>query len=239
MMNEKEKAQNVEPAQPAAKHELAELQELIGKFGREAAVVAAVVLCVVAGILWYQRHVRATAQRASSMLTAAKTAKDFEAVVEEFGSTAVGPMAQLGLAKKHFDSGNYDLALAKYEEFKTKYPNDEWSAGAELGRLHCLEAKGQLAEADQGFVAFVAAHPDHFLTPEATLAHGRCLDKLGKFDEARAVYEEFMAAHPKSAWLSRAEEMLADAKRKHKAADVAPAVPKEAPGATNRTEKAP
>lgn len=242
IMNEKEeKAQNIEPAQPAAaKHELAELHELIARFGREAAVVVLVVLCVVGGIMWYQRHVRTVAQRASAMLSAAKTAKDFEAVVEEYGSTSVGALAQLGLAKKQFDSRDYDAALAKYDEFKSKYPNHELTPASELGRIHCLEAKGQFEEALREFTAFVAAHPDHFLTPQAILGRGRCLDKLGKPDEARAVYEDFMASHSTSAWLSRAEELLAEAKKKLKApGPPAPAASKDGHADTNRVGKAP
>jgi TolA-binding protein len=120
----------------------------------------------------------------------------------------------LKLAKAHFDSGAYEPAMGKYVEFGTKFPKHPWAAVAELGKIHCQEAIGQTEQALAGFSAFVEQHPGHFLKSEAVFGRGRCLETLGRLSEAKAVYEDFIAANPDSGWVSRAEELLEQVKRK-------------------------
>jgi tetratricopeptide (TPR) repeat protein len=98
--------------------------------------------------------------------------------------------------------------LSRYDEFLQRYANHPWTVTAELGRLHCLEAKGQFQEAADGFGAFADMHGEHYQVPLALFGKARCLEQLQRLEDAKAVYEDFIAANPDSRWVPRVEEML-------------------------------
>lgn len=202
--------------------ELQELKEFLRNYGKPIAVGICVVLAVIIVLVLHHGHAREQIQQASQMLSSARTVKDLETLTVQYSSTPAAPQALMKLAKAHFDSGNYDIALNKYSEFKLKFPNHQMAGGAELGKIHCLEARGQLQEALSAFTAFIAEHPDYFLVSQAIFGQGRCLEQLGRHREAKALYEDFIAAHPESAWIPRAEELLASVSRKQEEAQPGP-----------------
>ncbi|MDD4871801.1 MAG: tetratricopeptide repeat protein [Kiritimatiellae bacterium] len=153
-------------------------------------------------------------QEAANKLFSAKNTQELELLVNKNSSTAVAPLALLKLAKMHFNSANYDMALSKYNEFKTKYPQHEMVDVAEMGRLHCLEARNQIDDALAGFTTFTSTKTNHFLYAEAVIGRARCLEQSGRHKEAIAVYEDFIAAYPKSTWTSKVEDLITTLKRK-------------------------
>ena len=195
-------------AQAGAPGELAELKTAVQTHGLRAAIWIAVVLLTVVGLRTYRGRRAAAKVDASAMLMSARTVQDLEALVEQYGSTPSAPLALLKLAKVYFDLSNYDLAFNRYTDFLETFPEHEMRGIAELGKLHCLEARGQIQEALEGFEHFLADQPGHFLEAQATFGRGRCLEQAGRKEEARVVYENFIAAHPDSGWTARAEEML-------------------------------
>lgn len=153
-------------------------------------------------------------QEAAEKLFSAKNTQDLELLLNQESSSSIAPLTLMKLAKVNFNSGNYDAALSKYNDFKAKYPQHELVDAAEMGRLHCLEARNQTQDALAGFTTFVTAKTNHFLYAEAVLGKARCLDQLGRQKEAIAVYEDFIAAHPKSPWTSKIEDLMAALKKK-------------------------
>ena len=199
--------------------------------------IVAVACILIAGFaVLVVRHVRASAGiRSSEMLSSARSVQDLEMVIARHPSTLAAPLALLRLAKAHFDSGNYEVALNKYDEFKLKFPEHQMADAADLGKIHCMEARGQLAEALTAFTTFVRGHPDHFLRPQALFGQARCLQQLGRLREARTLYEDFIAKNPGSVWLSRAEESLRTVTRK--LARNLTSVPDAGPRPTNRDQQ--
>jgi tetratricopeptide (TPR) repeat protein len=128
--------------------------------------------------------------------------------VERHPSAPTTPLAVLKLAKGYYDSGNHDMALGKYDEFLKEFADHPFAPAAELGRVHCLEARAQLHEALEGYRSFAANRPDHFLAPQAILAQARCLEQLGQLAEARTVYEDFITSAGETMWRNRAEQLL-------------------------------
>ena len=153
-------------------------------------------------------------QEAAEKLFSAKNTQELELLLNQNSSSSVAPLALLKLAKINFNSGNYDMALTKYNDFKTKYPQHELVDAAEIGKLHCLEARNQTQDALAGFTTFVTVKTIHLLYAEAVLGKARCLDQLGRQKEAATVYEDFIAAYPKSPWTSKIEDLLAALKKK-------------------------
>jgi len=194
--------------------EFERLKELVAVHGRSVLAGLAVVMAVFGGITFYRSNTGKNINQASINLATARTAQDLQGIVDRYGATPSAPLALLRLAKTYYTSGNYDLALQKYSEFATAFPEHDMVAVAGMGRTHCIEARSQFVEALEEFAAFARDNPNHFLTPQAIFGQARCLGELGREDEAKAVYEDFVVANPQSGWLPRAEEALTDVKRK-------------------------
>jgi predicted negative regulator of RcsB-dependent stress response len=188
--------------------DLQQLRELWRNYGLTLVVAAGVVIVGVTGLLLYRAHSRRSLEEASRRLSSARTAQDLQALVAGQPSSPVAPLAMLKLAQSYFEARNYDLARKEYEDFQARFRDHSLLPAAELGRIHCLEAQGQIEDALEGFTRFAADHPTHFLTAQAVLGRGRCLEAQGRLVEARVVYEDFIASQPKSSWLPRVQETL-------------------------------
>jgi predicted negative regulator of RcsB-dependent stress response len=212
--------------------DLHHVKQFFQQHGLRIVVNVVVAVAVIASVLFYRGCGSRREQQATSQLGTARSVQDLEAVVARYPSAAVAPVATLRLAKAYFDTGYYDLALAKYNEFGTRFGAHELARVAEMGRIHCTEAKGQVQEAAQAFKAFAAAHPTHYLAAQAIFGEARCLEQLGRLDDARVIYEDFVTRHPKSGWHSRAQEALETVNKKIKKQGSSPAAPVAA-AATN------
>lgn len=167
-------------------------------------------LIIVAGMNAFRTHKQNKLRESSQRLLAAQSSQELETLMSQYPDTPSAPLALLKLAKTHYNSENYDIALNKYAEFKETYPDHSMFLSAELGSIHCMEAKGLYDKALEGFTAFMTAHPDHFLVPQALLGTARCFKNLGRKAEAKEVYEEYIAKNPKSEWTPLIEDMLED-----------------------------
>jgi TolA-binding protein len=177
-------------------------------------LVVAVSAVAVWTILQRQEQKKLEAQQ---LLASAQSTVQFEDIVDRFPSSDAAPIAQLSLAKVHFDLGSYQEAMTWYDSFLEKWPEHPLKSTAVLGRLFSLEAMGsdeQIQQAEAGFRAFADANPDHYLYPQARLGEARCKQLLGQLEEARGIYEQFLATYPENPWVLQIEERLADLERK-------------------------
>jgi len=211
--------------------ELAAVRELWEKHGVPVLVGAGIAVIALLGFMLYRAHTQSARDAATMHITSARTVDDLRGLITRCPSAPVASLAALKIAKAYFDSGHYEQALQEYETIKTRYSHDSFAIeAAELGRAHCLEARGKIQEALEIFGRFASEHPVHFLTAQAIFGQGRCLEALGRLDEARTLYEDFIATRPDSPWKGRAMELLEVLNRrlaKNKAGDAArsPAAP--------------
>ncbi len=188
--------------------ELEQIKTFWRNHGTHITIVAAVLALGVFGTKMVRSNKRRAVADASVQLAAARSAQELEAVVADYGSTPSAPLALLQLGKASYDMGNYNGAMTHYERFADRYADHELASVAEVGLIHCREARGELQAAEAAFKAFVAADPKHFLAATAQLGQGRCLEQLGRFDDARIVYEDMVANRGDSMWGDRATEQL-------------------------------
>ena len=188
--------------------ELKNLKSFMQTYGVPVAIVVCIFVAACLALAYYYSKQEEASQESSKKLFDAKSPQDLSAIIEQHSSTPAAPFALLRLAKASFDSGNYDMAMNKYNDFKMKYPKHELTEWAELGIIHCTEARGQFEEAAAAFAGFIAKNPKHYLMPEAIFGQARCLEQLGRYKEARALYEDFLTAHPESGWIPRVKELL-------------------------------
>jgi predicted negative regulator of RcsB-dependent stress response len=188
--------------------ELENLKNFWGDHGTKITVVLAVVAIAVAGTNMVKSRRQGRLADASAQLGAARSAQDLEAIVADYGATPSAPLALLQLGKTAYDGGDVNQAMTHYETFTQRYAKHDLAAVAEMGLIHCREARGDLDEAEAAFKAFAAANPEHFMTAQALLGQARCLEQLGRFDDARVIFEDLIAARGDTAWGDRASEAL-------------------------------
>ncbi len=214
MSNQKHPAKH---KQPPINEEWIAVRDFIQKHTSTALTTLLVIL--VAGFAVWTLNQRRAQQvlEAEQRLATAQSSSEFEEIVSRFPRSEAAPLAQLSLAKVHFDLGRYQEALEAYEYFKNTWSEHPFTSTATLGRLFALEALGapeQMEEAEAGFRDFAEKNPDHYLYPQARLGEARLKQHLGYLEEARAIYEDFIANHPDNPWGAEIEERLMDLERK-------------------------
>lgn len=187
------------------------------RHGSHALTAILAVLIAITGFNMLRSRLERRTVEADRRLASAQSVTDFEALIRDFEKTGTAPLAVLSLGKLHFDNGNYEAALTQYERFLTQWPTHDMTTAATLGRIFCIEARGQqgaLEEAAAAFAAFAAGNPGHYLYPQAVFGQARCLEQLNRLEEARTLYEDFIAANPDNLWSTRAEELLTAIQRR-------------------------
>ena len=213
--------------------ELRLLRDFMDRKGKFLLVACCMVLAALGAVALYRRQAADKIRRTNEQYFAAKSVAGLTSVIEEHPSVPAAPLSLLKIAKIQYDSGaDFDAALSRYDDFIRRFPDHALVAVAEVGRLHCLEARQQQEDALSGFVAFAEKRPDHFLASQAVLGQARCLEALDRYDEAKAVYEEFIVGRPDSPWIPMAEELLRDIDARKRTADemAKPAEPLPMPG---------
>lgn len=189
--------------------------------------VLAVAVIVAAGVSLFTYRTRNRNEEAARKALVLSSTQDLESFMGEYGSTRAAPFALLRLAMAYFSAGQYDLAFTKYSEFLRDNPKHDMATIAQLGLIHCREARGDVSTAQTEFAAFAAGGTNHFLHWQAAVGSARCLALLGRRDAARIAYEDIVAnAGEDSGWLTVAEEALKQlANRERPKAPVAAAEP--------------
>lgn len=201
-------------AAPVQHEELEKFRNFIDQQGTPMLVALAVIAVVVLGSMWYRKHQETKRAEAAAMLFTVNSVQDLDNLISRYEGAPAVPLAMLKQAKSYYDTGNYEMAVKRYDELKQKYPTHPLAQAADVGKLHCTEALGQSEQALDGYVKFIEANPKHFLTPQAVFGRARCLIALKRLPEAKVVYEDFIAANPEGSWVRMAEEQLLGLKRK-------------------------
>lgn len=185
------------------------LFELVRQHGGRAMAAVVVAVAVIIGMTYLQMSRQAEKTRASQALAEAAEIQDFQAVADEFGETAAGSLAQLGVGAEHFRSGQFAEAYQAYEVFVAAYPDHPMREGAEFCMIQCREAEGKVDEALAAYDALGADLEDgHYLAGLVVMGKSRCLIEQGNLEKARTVLEDFIAADPENTWVPQAETSL-------------------------------
>lgn len=201
---------------PAHIEELAQLKELWQKYGRAITTGTSIAIAAILVIIVYNNRSTGSVQKASEMLMTANTIQDLENTITKYPEAPSTVIARLQLAKAYFNSGNYDMSLYKYTEFEQKFPTHQFIAVAKLGKINCMEARGETPDALLAYDNFLNEYPNHYLTSQAILGRARCNEELGKLEEAKAIYEGFIKTFPNDKWIPTAKEALDYLNRKIK-----------------------
>lgn len=135
-----------------------------------------------------------------------RNVRGLQAIVNDYGSTQNGNLARFYLANSYYNLGEYDKALAEFEDADLSTTLLEASRLA--GIAACYEAKGNFAEAAKYFERAgkkSAADPN---TPEYLANAARNYAKSGNKNQAIELYKHIKKEHASSAAARDAERYL-------------------------------
>jgi len=140
-----------------------------------------------------------------------------EDVIDNYRRTSACPVARILLGQIYYEEGQYDKAIATYEDFfKSRHPKPELTALAWEGLAYSHEAKGDFAKA-LGCYEELTQMTLTNVQGWAYLGLARCYEKLQQFEKALDAYRTLLAnqpEHPKApearATIARITQLLGE-----------------------------
>lgn len=155
------------------------------------AYVAAAIIVVAGVTLWAQHRAQKQATTVAQ-LTTATTAEDYEAILAQ--GTATTAIAKLDLAKQLFAAGDYEAALATYDQL-SGLDDPAFAPIVTVGRILSLEALGKTDEALAAVATAEETIKDaHFLAAELTMAKARLQAQKGDKAAAKATLQPLLTS---------------------------------------------
>ena len=127
------------------------------------------------------------------------------------------PKASFAIAKEPYDDENFEIAITKLGEFKSRFPYSQFATEAELLIANAQFQLGRYPEAVVSYEQFAKLHPKH---PQADFAMFRvgesywkdAPEEINREQEftAKAIEEwhRLLAAHPDSAHATEARKLI-------------------------------
>jgi TolA-binding protein len=177
------KEKNATPA-PAEEQDRAELLVRWAKANERAISIAAIVVAVVGGGVWFMISAKerreAFAQRELSQAQSAVeadniplAASDLERIVSNYGSTVAGQEAQLLLGQVHLQQGQAGLAVSQLQDFVASGPSEQYRAQAYALLGVALEQTGQSKAAGDAYENGARVSPYQLLAAKLLLDAAR------------------------------------------------------------------
>lgn len=133
------------------------------------------------------------------------------------------PKASFGYAKEPYDDENYEIAINKLGEFKSRFPYSQYATEAELLIANAQFELQRYPEATVSYEQFVKLHPKH---PQADFAMFRVGEAYWKEAPEEANREQeftgkaieewrkLISAFPKSDFSTKAKNLIVDGRRR-------------------------
>src|ERR1039457_6805967 len=170
-----------------------------------ALVIALLAVAACGGYRLYSDRRDATA---ANVLTAAKTAADFQKVIAQYPGTAAGGSAYLFLAEEQRKEKKFNEANATLQSFVDKNPKHQLKGTARMAMAANLESLEKRDEALTVYQRLAADDPQGYIAPIAMISEGHILKEKNKIEEARRVCETIVTKYRDSLVASEATRQL-------------------------------
>ena len=173
-------------------------------------VFAALVLAILTVAAWggYRLYSDRRDATAANLLTAAKTAADFQKVIAQYPGTAAGGAACLFLAEEQRKEKKFSEANATLQSFVDKNPKHQLKGTARMTMAANLESLGKREEALTVYQRLAADDPQGFIAPIALISEVHILKEKSQIEEARRVCETILTKYRDSLVASEATRQL-------------------------------
>ena len=169
---------------------------------------AIVILVIVATVYFVNRQSTRSVEAADRLNKAILELRrqNYQPAILELGSIVddysgrVAGLAQFNLANAHFESKNYDEAIANYQKFIDKFHTDDlMTASAIAGIASSMECKQDFAGAAEKYYEAIKHYPGSPSAPDYYLGAVRCYIQGGNKDKANLMLGELKEKFPGTA----------------------------------------
>ena len=178
------------------------------RFKNEIIGALIVVLLAVVGFTGYRFYSDRQAAAASALLASAKSAQDYQQVIDRYPKTPAGADAYLLLAEAQRGEKKFAEANATLQVFITKNPHHEFVSTARMAMAANLESMGKSDEALSTYQQIASTYPNSFNAPLALLSQVYILKAKNRTEEARRICETILTQHRTSFWAGEAMQEL-------------------------------
>jgi len=185
--------------------------------------VAAVLLLGGLGFAGYELYLARRAANATALLGEAKSAQDYERMIERYPGSSPAASAYLLLAAEQRANKNYAEANVTLQKFIDQFPKHELITTAWMGMAANLESLGKNDQALSTYERIATEYPQSFNAPLALVAQVPFLKAKNKTEEARRVCETVLTQYRDSAVANEAVQQLMSLPRPAVPAQIAPA----------------
>jgi TolA-binding protein len=197
------------PTVPPPSRDVAlETRFFLERFKKEIISVLIVALLAAIGFIGYRYYVDRRAAAASASLASAKTAQEYQQVIDRYPNSAAAGDAHLLLAEALRSGKKFAEANTTLQAFIDKFPQNEFVSTARMAMAANLESMGKSDEALAAYQQVATTYPNSYNAPLALLSQVFILKEKNRSDEARQTCEKILTQYRTSFWAGEAMQEL-------------------------------
>jgi len=173
-------------------------------------IIAALLIALLAVIAFtaYRFYLDRRTAAASGLLASAKSAQEYQQVIDGYPSTPAAADAYLLLAEAQRNEKKFAEANTTLQTFITKYPQHELVSTARIAMAANLESMGKADEALTIYQQVASTYPNSFNAPMALLSQVYILKAKNRNEDARKICETVLTQYRTSFWAGEAMQQL-------------------------------
>lgn len=133
--------------------------------------------------------------------------ENFSRVIDDYSISKISRLAIPQLAYIDYLEKDYDSAIAKYQDYLDKSPEEPYRSYTLLALSACYEDKGQYDKALSNLEIIIAGSDD-ILKEQAMLNLARIYRLENNFDKSDKILNDFIEKYPSSSSLALAKSLL-------------------------------
>ena len=194
-------------APPPSRDVALETRFFLERFKKEIIMVLIVALLAVIAFAGYRYYSDRRAAAAAASLAGAKTAQQYQQVIDRYPNSAAAGDAYLLLAEALRSEKKFAGANTTLQAFIAKFPQHEFVSTGRMAMAANLESMGKSDEALAAYQQVATTYPNSYNAPLALLSQVYILGK-NKSDEARRICETILTQYRTSFWAGQAMQEL-------------------------------
>lgn len=178
------------------------------RFKKPITAAILIVLLAMTAFTGYRFYSERRVAAASALLASAKSAQEYQQVIDRYPSTPAAADAYLLLAEAQRNEKKFAEANTTLQTFIAKYPQHELVSTARMAMAANLESMGRADEALTIYQQVASADPNGFNAPMALMSQVYILKAKNQNEDARRICETVLTQYRTSFWAGEAMQQL-------------------------------
>ena len=178
------------------------------RFKKPITAALLIVLLAMLAFTGYRFYSERRVAAASALLASAKSAQEYQQVIDRYPSTPAAADAYLLLAEAQRNEKKFAEANTTLQSFIAKYPQHELVSTARMAMAANLESMGKADEALTIYQQIASADPNGFNAPMALMSQVYILKAKNQNEDARRICETVLTQYRTSFWAGEAMQQL-------------------------------